>query len=236
MVSGSYRIIVHSATKWIGGHGNCIAGVIVDSGLLKATFDSYHLTRLSGKFDWSRSGRFPSFTEPADGYHGMRFSETFGPLAFIMKARMDVMRDLGATMSPFTSFLLLTGLETLSLRAERHCDNTLALAKWLEKHPKVAWVSYTGLESHPSHELAKKLFRPGYFGGVLSFGVKGDAQIGSQVVDSLKLASNLANVGDAKTLVIHPATTTHEQLEPQEQLEAGVTPDLIRVRFVYIPK
>ena len=159
----------------------------------------------------------------------MRFSETFGPLAFISKARIEVLRDLGATMSPFTAFLLLTGLETLSLRVERHCKNTLALARWLEKHEKVAWVSYTGLQSHPSYELAKQLLRSGYFGGVLSFGIKGNADTGSKVVDSLKLASNLANVGDAKTLVIHPATTTHQQLNEQEQLNAGVTPDLIRV-------
>ncbi|KAJ3521751.1 hypothetical protein NM688_g8974 [Phlebia brevispora] len=206
-------IVVHSATKWIGGHGNTIAGVIIDG----------------GKFDWARSGKFPSFTEPSEGYHGMRYTETFGPIAFAIKARVEVLRDLGATMSPFSAFLLLTGLETLSLRSERHCQNTLALAKWLEQHEKVAWVSFTGLPSHPSYELAKKLFRPGLFGGVLSFGVKGDAKIGSKVVDSLKLASNLANVGDAKTLVIHPATTTHQQLEPKEQLDAGVTPDLIRV-------
>ncbi|KAI0804578.1 O-acetylhomoserine ami [Irpex lacteus] len=208
-------IVVHSATKWIGGHGTTIAGVIVDA----------------GKFDWTRSGKFPSFTEPSDGYHGMKFSETFGPLAFIVKARVEVLRDLGATMNPFAAFLLLQGLETLSLRAERHSENTLALARWLEKHPKVAWVSYLGLESHPSHELAKKLLRvKDQFGGVLSFGVKSDDEnIGSKVVDTLKLASNLANVGDAKTLVIHPATTTHQQLEPHEQVDAGVTPDLIRV-------
>ena len=165
----------------------------------------------------------------------MKFSETFGPLAFIVKARVEVLRDLGATMNPFASFLLLQGLETLSLRAERHNDNTLALAKWLEKHSKVAWVSYLGLESHQSHELAKKLLRvPGQFGGVLNFGVKSsDANIGSKVVDTLKLASNLANVGDAKTLVIHPATTTHQQLSEEEQRAAGVTPDLIRVRIVF---
>ena len=162
----------------------------------------------------------------------MKFSETFGPLAFIIKARVEVLRDLGATMNPFAAFLLLQGLETLSLRAERHSENALALARWLDQHEKVAWVSYNGLPSHPSHELAKKLFRPGYYGGVLSFGVKGDAEIGSKVVDSLKLASNLANVGDAKTLVIHPATTTHQQLDPREQREAGVTPDLIRVRSI----
>ncbi|KIP04426.1 hypothetical protein PHLGIDRAFT_25617 [Phlebiopsis gigantea 11061_1 CR5-6] len=207
-------IVVHSATKWIGGHGTTIAGAIVDS----------------GKFDWTRSGKFPSFTSPSEGYHGLNFSETFGSIAFIIKARVEVLRDLGATMNPFASFLLLQGLETLSLRAERHSQNALALARFLEQHEKVAWVSYVGLESHPSHELAKKLLRPGFFGGVLSFGIKGgDATIGSKVVDSLKLASNLANVGDAKTLVIHPATTTHSQLNEVEQAAAGVTPDLIRV-------
>ncbi|KAK7681715.1 hypothetical protein QCA50_015062 [Cerrena zonata] len=206
-------IVVHSATKWIGGHGTTIAGVIVDS----------------GKFDWAGSGKFPSFTEPSEGYHGLKFSETFGSLAFIIRARVEVLRDLGSTLNPFASFLLLQGLETLSLRAERHSQNALALAQWLQQHEKVSWVSYPGLESHPSHQLAKRLFRPNLFGGVLSFGVKGDAKIGSKVVDSLKLASNLANVGDAKTLVIHPATTTHSQLSVHEQAEAGVTPDLIRV-------
>lgn len=139
-------------------------------------------------------------------------------------------------MNPFASFLLLQGLETLSLRAERHSENTLALARWLEQHEKVAWVSYIGLESHPSHKLALQLLRPGYFGGVLSFGVKGDATTGSQVVDKLKLASNLANVGDAKTLVIHPSTTTHQQLDEAEQALAGVTPDLIRVRSTLCPR
>lgn len=209
-------IVVHSATKWIGGHGTTIAGAIIDS----------------GKFDWARSGRFPSFTKPSEGYHGLKFSETFGPLAFAIKARVEVLRDLGAALNPFAAFLLLQGLETLSLRAERHSENALALARFLEQHPKVSWVSYVGLPSHPSHTVAQRLFREGLFGGVLSFGVKGgaeDPKIGSRVVDSLKLASNLANVGDAKTLVIHPATTTHQQLDEEEQAAAGVTPDLIRV-------
>ncbi|EKM51646.1 uncharacterized protein PHACADRAFT_261900 [Phanerochaete carnosa HHB-10118-sp] len=209
-------IVVHSATKWIGGHGTTIGGIIIDS----------------GKFDWSRSGKFPSFTEPAEGYHGMRFVETYGKVAFGIKARLDGMRDLGATMNPFGAFLLLQGLETLSLRAERHCENTLAVAKFLEKHEKVAWVSYPGLESHPAHLLAKQQLREGMFGGVLSFGVKGgleDQKLGSRVVDALRLASNLANVGDAKTLVIHPWTTTHQQLTEEEKLSAGVTPDLVRL-------
>ncbi|KAI0337855.1 O-acetylhomoserine ami [Trametopsis cervina] len=210
-------IVVHSATKWINGHGTTISGAIVDS----------------GKFDWARSGKFPSFTEPSDGYHGMRFVETFGALAFIIKARVEVLRDLGATLNPFGAFLLLQGLETLSLRGERHSSNALALARWLLQHPKVSWVSYLGLEHHPSHAMANKLLRiEGQYGGVLSFGVKGalqDVSLGSKVVDALRLATNLANVGDAKTLVIHPATTTHQQLTVQEQADSGVTPDLIRV-------
>ncbi|KDQ07136.1 hypothetical protein BOTBODRAFT_39056 [Botryobasidium botryosum FD-172 SS1] len=206
-------IVVHSATKWIGGHGTTIGGVIIDS----------------GKFDWARSGKFPCFTEPSEGYHGLKFSETFGAVAFAVKLRVEILRDLGSTLNPFAAFLLLQGLETLSLRVERHCENALALARWLEQSPKVAWVSYPGLPSHPSHELAKKILRPNTFGGVLSFGVKGDASVGSKVVDQLKLASNLANVGDAKTLVIHPATTTHQQLTGDEQIASGVTADLIRV-------
>jgi len=206
-------IVVHSATKWIGGHGTTIGGVVIDS----------------GKFDWTKSGKFPGFTEPADGYHGLKFSETFGPLAFIVKLRVDILRDLGSTLNPFAAFLLLQGLETLSLRAQRHFDNALALAQWLESHPKVSWVAYPGLPNHPSHAIAKRLLRANSYGGVLSFGVKGDAKIGSAVVDKLRLASNLANVGDAKTLVIHPATTTHQQLTAEEQFASGVTPDLIRV-------
>jgi len=206
-------IIVHSATKWIGGHGTTIAGVIVDA----------------GKFDWASSGKFPGFTEPSEGYHGLKYSETFGKVAFAIKVRIEILRDLGPALNPFAAFLLLQGLETLSLRAQRHSDNALALAQWLEKHPKVAWVSYLGLKSHASNELANKLLRPNAYGGVLSFGVKGDAADASKVVDNLKLASNLANVGDAKTLVIHPATTTHQQLSEGEQLATGVTPDLIRV-------
>ncbi|GJJ14250.1 hypothetical protein Clacol_008514 [Clathrus columnatus] len=209
-------IVLHSATKWIGGHGQTIGGVVIDS----------------GKFDWTNAylkGRFPSFTEPSEGYHGLKFSEAFGSVAFAIKLRVEILRDIGGCMNPFSAFLLLTGLETLSLRVQRHCDNALVLAQWLEKHPKVAWVQYPGLSSHPSHAIAKRLFRPNAYGGVLSFGVKGDAKVGSQVVDKLKLASILVNVGDAKTLVVHPATTTHQQLTEEEQLASGVTPDLIRV-------
>ncbi|KAG9312558.1 Cys/Met metabolism PLP-dependent enzyme-domain-containing protein [Chiua virens] len=206
-------IVVHSATKWIGGHGTTIAGVVIDS----------------GKFDWARSGKFPSFTSPSEGYHGLIFSETFGSVAFSVKFRVELMRDLGPAMNPFGAFLLLQGLETLSLRGQRHCDNALALATWLENHPKVAWVSYLGHEGHPYHERAKNLLRPNAYGGVLSFGVKGDHVVASKAVDALQLASNLANVGDAKTLVIHPGSTTHQQLTEEEKLETGVTPDLIRV-------
>ncbi|KAI1789883.1 O-acetylhomoserine ami [Ganoderma leucocontextum] len=206
-------IITHSATKWIGGHGTVLGGVVIDG----------------GKFDWAASGKFPEFTEPAEGYHGMIFTERFGDAVFAVKCRLDVMRDLGPAMDPFPAFLLLMGCETLSLRGQRHSDNAMALAKWLETHPKVAWVSYLGLESHSSHKEALRLLRPGVFGGMLNFGIKGDAAVGSAVVDAMKLASNLANVGDAKTLVIHPATTTHQQLSSEEQIQSGVTPDLIRV-------
>ncbi|PVF94058.1 putative O-acetylhomoserine-lyase [Serendipita vermifera] len=206
-------IVVHSATKWIGGHGTTIAGVVIDS----------------GKFNWAASGKFPGFTEPSEGYHGMKFWDTLGPMSYIVKLKIEVVRDLGTTMNPFAAFQIIQGIETLSLRVQRHCDNALALAKYLCTHPKVSWVLYPGLENHPSHERAKALLRPNTFGGVLSFGVKGDAAAGSAVVDNLKLASHLANVGDAKTLVIHPATTTHQQLTAEEQLASGVTPDLIRV-------
>ncbi|KAF8953671.1 Cys/Met metabolism PLP-dependent enzyme-domain-containing protein [Flammula alnicola] len=206
-------IVVHSATKWIGGHGTTIAGVIVDS----------------GKFDWTQSGKFPAFTEPSEGYHGLKFSETFGAAAYAVRVRTEFLRDIGPALNPFGAFLLLQGLETLSLRGQRHSENALALASYLEKHPQVTWVSYLGLKSHQSHELANKLLRANAYGGVLSFGVKGDIQQATKVVDSLKLASNLANVGDAKTLVIHPASTTHSQLSAEEQLASGVTPDLIRV-------
>ncbi|KAK5997835.1 Homocysteine synthase [Cladobotryum mycophilum] len=206
-------IVVHSATKWIGGHGTTIGGVIVDS----------------GKFDWGKHGkRFPQFIEPSPGYHGLKFWETFGPISFIIRARVEVLRDLGASLNPFAAHQLLIGLETLSLRAERHASNTLALAHWLEKNPYVSWVSYPGLESHPYHATAKKYLKKG-FGGVLSFGVKGGGAAGSQVVDGFKLISNLANVGDAKTLAIHPWTTTHEQLSDEEKITSGVTEDLIRI-------
>jgi O-acetylhomoserine/O-acetylserine sulfhydrylase len=211
-------VVVQSATKWIGGHGTSIGGVIVDS----------------GKFDWAASGKFPFFTEPSPGYHGLVFNDVFGPkgpfgnIQFIIRARVEGLRDQGQALSPFNSFLFLQGLETLSLRVQRHCDNTLALAKWLSSHPQVAWVTYPGLPSHPHHERAKKILKNG-FGAVLSFGIKGGAAAGKKFIDSVKLASHLANVGDAKTLVIHPASTTHSQLSEAEQKTAGVAPDLIRV-------
>ena len=210
-------VIVASATKWIGGHGNSIGGVIVDS----------------GKFDW-RNGKFPIFTEPAPGYHGLNFAEVFGPdgpfgnIAFAIRARVEGLRDLGACLSPFNSFLFLQGLETLSLRVQRHNDNALELAKWLEKHPQVTWVSYTGLPEHPSYALAKKYLRNG-FGSVLSFGIVGGYEAGKRFIDHVQLASHLANVGDAKTLVIHPASTTHQQLSEEEQRTTGVTADLVRI-------
>lgn len=189
------------------GHGTTIGGVVIDS----------------GKFDWGKNGkRFPAMVEPSDGYHGLKFWEAFGPDAFITRVRVEILRDLGSTLNPFAAFQLIQGLETLSLRAERHAQNSLALAKWLEKNSYVSWVSYPGLENHSSHELAKKYLKRG-FGGVLSFGVKGGGAAGSQVVDGFKLISNLANVGDSKTLAIHPWSTTHEQLSEDERLASGVT-------------
>lgn len=212
-------IIVESTTKWIAGHGQNIGGIIVDS----------------GKFDYAASGKFPQFTEPSPLYHGLKFADVFGVggpfgnIQFAIRARVEWLRDLGACQNPFGAFLTATGLETLPLRAERHNTNALALARWLEKHPKVSWVTYSGLKSHPSHELAKKYFREGHFGGVLTFGVKGGDEAGRKVVSNVKLLSHLANVGDTKSLIIHPASTTHEQLTDEEKIAAGVTPDLIRV-------
>jgi O-acetylhomoserine/O-acetylserine sulfhydrylase len=213
------NIVVESATKWIGGHGTSIGGVIVDG----------------GNYNWG-NGKFPQFTEPSEGYHGLKFWEVFGEgnplglpnIAFAIRARVEGLRDFGPALSPFNSFLLLQGLETLSLRVQRHVDNALALAKWLEKHESVQRVTYPGLESSPYHTLAKKYLKNG-FGGVLNFELKGGKEDAVQFINSLKLASHLANVGDAKTLVIHPASTTHEQLGVEEQLASGVTPTLVRV-------
>jgi OAH/OAS sulfhydrylase len=210
-------IVVQSATKWIGGHGTSIGGVIVDA----------------GTFDWG-NGRFPLFTDPAPGYHGLNFWETFGKdsqfgnIAFIIRARVEGLRDLGPALSPFNSFLFLQGLETLSLRVQRHVDNSQALAEWLQRHPAVAWVNYPGLPDHPWHERARRYFKNG-FGAVLSFGIRGGETAGRRFINSVELASHVANVGDAKTLVIHPASTTHQQLSEAEREAAGVRPELVRV-------
>jgi O-acetylhomoserine (thiol)-lyase len=210
-------VVVASATKWIGGHGTSIGGVVVDS----------------GSFDWN-NGKFPHFSEPSPGYHGLVFGEVFGPegpfgnIAFAIRARVEGLRDLGAALSPFNSFQLLQGLETLSLRVQRHVDNALELAHWLQDRSDVSWVNYPGLPSHQSHEHAKTYLRNG-FGAVLSFGVDGGYEAARRFIDSVELASHLANVGDAKTLVIHPASTTHQQLTDDEQAASGVRSDLIRV-------
>ena len=205
------NVVVESATKWIGGHGTSIGGVIIDG----------------GNFDWG-NGKFPMFIEPSEGYHGIKFYEQFGNAAFIVRARVEGVRDFGSAISPFNSFLLLMGLETLSLRMERHVENTLALARWLEKHPSVEYVNYPGLASNPFHEKAKQYLKKG-FGGVLTFKIKGDSKIADKFISNLKLASHLANIGDAKTLIIHPSSTTHDQMTVEEQKAAGVEPGLLRV-------
>jgi O-acetylhomoserine (thiol)-lyase len=205
-------VVIHSATKFIGGHGTSIGGVIVDS----------------GKFDWT-SGRYPDFTEPDQSYHGVVYTKDFGELAYIIKARVQLLRDLGPALSPFNSFLFLQGLETLHLRMERHSQNAMAVAKHLESHPLVSWTNYPGLSSHPQHELAMKYHKRGLYGAILGFGIKGGSDAGRRFIENLKLFSHLANVGDAKSLAIHPATTTHSQLSVQEQQLAGVTEDFVRL-------
>ncbi|WP_374164188.1 O-acetylhomoserine aminocarboxypropyltransferase/cysteine synthase family protein [Arcticibacter sp. MXS-1] len=211
------HIVVESATKWIGGHGTSIGGVIVDG----------------GNYNWG-NGKFPQFTEPSEGYHGLVFNDVFGiggpfgNIQFIIRARVEGLRDFGPAPSPFNSFLFIQGLETLSLRVQRHVDNALELAKWLEQHPQVEKVHYPGLESSPYHQLARKYLRNG-FGSVLSFEIMGGKEKAIHFVDKLELTSHLANVGDAKTLIIQPSATTHQQLSDQEQLAAGVTPSLLRV-------
>ncbi len=204
-------IVVHSCTKFIGGHGTSIGGAIVDS----------------GKFDWT-NGRYSELTEPDPSYHGVKYVESFGELAYIIKARTQFLRDMGSCMSPFNAFLFLQGLETLHLRMPRHSENALKLAKWLQKQDTINWVNYPGLESHPDYKLAKK-YLPNGQGAILGFGIKGGRQAGIKFINNVKLASHLANVGDSKTLVIHPASTTHQQLTEAEQLAAGVTDDYIRV-------
>ena len=213
------NVVVESATKWIGGHGTTIGGVIVDG----------------GNYNWG-NGKFPQFTEPSEGYHGLKFWDVFGEgnplglpnIAYAIRARVEGLRDFGTSQSPFNAFLLLQGLETLSLRVQRHVDNALALAQWLEQHPAVEFVQYPGLKSSPYHELAKKYLKNG-FGGVLNFGIRGTKENASKFIDALKLVSHLANVGDAKSLAIHPASTTHEQLSPEEQVASGVLPNQVRI-------
>jgi len=204
-------IVVHSCTKFIGGHGTSIGGIIIDS----------------GRFDWT-NGKFPGLTEPDPSYHGVQYVESFGNMAYIIKARTQILRNMGGCMSPFNAFLFLQGLETIHLRVPRHCENALTLAQWLEKQPAVDWVNYPGLESHPDHELAQKYLPTGQ-GAILGFGIKGGKAAGIKFINNVILASHLANVLDSKTLVIHPASTTHQQLSGAEQLAAGVTPDYIRV-------
>lgn len=213
------HVVVQSSTKWIGGHGTSIGGVIVDG----------------GNYNWA-NGKFPQFTEPSEGYHGLKFWDVFGEgnplglpnIAFIIRARVEGLRDFGTSQTPFNSFLFLQGLETLSLRVQRHVDNALALAQWLEQHELVEFVQYPGLESSPYNQLARQYLKNG-FGGILNFGIKGEKENASKFIDSLKLVSHLANVGDAKTLAIHPASTTHEQLTADEQIAAGVQPNQIRI-------
>jgi O-acetylhomoserine (thiol)-lyase len=213
------NIVVESATKWIGGHGTSIGGVIVDG----------------GNYNWN-NGKFPQFTEPSEGYHGLKFWDVFGEgnplglpnIAFAIRARVEGLRDFGPALSPFNSFLLIQGLETLSIRVQRHVENALALAQWLEAHPQVEFVQYPGLKSSPYNELAKKYLTKG-FGGIINFGIKGGKESATKFINSLKLISHLANVGDAKTLAIHPASTTHEQLSAEDQIAAGVEPNLVRI-------
>ena len=204
-------IVVHSLTKYLGGHGNSIGGIIVDS----------------GRFPWD-SGRFPEFVDPDPSYHGLKFHETFGAIAFAVRTRVRLLRDLGACLSPFNAFLIIQGVETLSLRMARHSENALAVAKFLEAHPKVDWVLYPGLPSHPSHELAKR-YLPQGASGLVGFGVRGGMETGRKFVESVQLFSHLANIGDARSLAIHPASTTHQQLSAEEQQAAGVTPDFVRL-------
>ncbi|PLX82559.1 MAG: O-acetylhomoserine aminocarboxypropyltransferase [Desulfuromonas sp.] len=204
-------IVCYSLTKFIGGHGTSIGGAVVDA----------------GTFDWS-SGRFPEYTEPAPSYHGLVYHEALGNLAYILKMRITLLRDMGPCLSPFNAFQFLQGLETLHVRMPRHCENALAVSRFLQEHPCVEWVNYPGLPSHPDFDRARK-YLPAGAGAILGFGIKGGAQAGARFINGVKLASHLANIGDAKTLVIHPATTTHQQLSAEEQLAAGVTPDYIRV-------
>ena len=211
-------VVMHSTTKFIGGHGTSIGGILIDS----------------GKFNWG-NGKFPQFTEPDPSYHGLKIWETFGDfpglgnVAFAIKARVQLLRDLGPAMSPFNAFLFLQGLETLHLRMERHSDNAMKVAEFLKGHDKVNWVNYPGLPEHPSYEHAKKYHKRGKFGALLGFGVKGGLEAGRKLIENVQLFSHLANIGDAKSLIIHPASTTHQQLTEEEQAATGVTPDYVRL-------
>lgn len=205
-------IVVHSATKFLGGHGTSIGGLLVDS----------------GNFDWQASGKFPELTEPDPSYHGLRYTESFGNMAYIAKARCQLLRDMGSAISPFNSFMILQGIETLPLRMERHCQNALKVAEFLKGHKNVNWVNYPGLKDSPEYGLAQKYLPKGQ-GGIIGFGIKGDKPAGIKFIDSVKLLSHLANIGDAKSLVIHPASTTHQQLTQEERFAAGVTDDFIRL-------
>jgi O-acetylhomoserine (thiol)-lyase len=206
-------IVVHSATKFIGGHGTSIGGVVVDA----------------GRFDWSQNDKFPGLVEPDASYHGLKFYEALGPITYIVKLRVSLLRDVGAALSPFNAFLFLQGLETLPLRMERHSTNALAVATFLEAHPKVTWVSYPGLASHHTHDRAKKYHYRGLYGALIGFGIEGGRDAGRRFVESTQLLSHVANIGDAKSLVIHPASTTHSQLTAEEQLETGVSDDFVRL-------
>ncbi len=204
-------IVLHSATKYIGGHGTTMGGIIVES----------------GKFDWG-NGKFPEFTSPSPGYHGVIFHETFGDFGYTMKARMEIMRTFGPALAPINAWLLLQGLESLHVRMERHCENALAVAKFLKDHPRVAWVNYPGLPENKYYELSKK-YLPKGASGLLNFGVKGGAKAGERFIEAAQFMSHLANIGDAKTLIIHPASTTHRQMDEADQLKAGVMPDMVRM-------
>lgn len=205
-------IVIHSATKFLGGHGTSIAGIIVDS----------------GKFDWAASNKFPELTEPDSSYHGVSYTESFGNLAYILKARVQLLRDMGAALSPFNAFQIIQGIETLHLRVQRHSENALKVAQFLQNNENVIWVNYPGLESHKDYNLAQKYLPKGQ-GAIIGFGIKGGKEVGVRFIDNLKLLSHLANIGDAKSLVIHPASTTHQQLSPEELISAGVSNDFIRL-------
>jgi O-acetylhomoserine (thiol)-lyase len=205
-------IVVHSATKFLGGHGTSIGGIIVDS----------------GKFAWSESKKFPAITDPSPGYHGMKFAEVFGPLAYIIKVRVEGLRDFGPCISPFNSFLFIQGIETLKFRMEAHCHNALAVARWLESHPAISWVKYPGLESSSYHAISQK-YLPAGQGSIVTFGIKGGLEAGRKLIDHVQIFSHLANLGDAKSLIIHPSSTTHQQLNDEQQSAAGVSKDLVRI-------